>query len=316
MGEIIMSELKYVFGPVPSRRLGRSLGISPIPKKTCNYSCIYCQLGRTNRMTIERKEFFPLEEILAEFDLYLKNLNGADRFDVVSVVGEGEPTLYSRLGELIHGIKERTSKPVAVITNGALLADPEVRKELMEADIVLPSMDGCDELIYKKVDRPHGRIHFEDTIRGLKEFTHEFRGQIFMEVMLMDGINDSEECLLKFRDALKELHYDKLYINTPVRPPAEANVRVSTPETIKKATEILGGVSIDALASGSFFSEISDDYEAILSIIGRHPMNQFEIRGFLDSRSCPDCDSLFKRLAEDPAVAPTEYKGYITYRLK
>ena len=308
-----MSDMKYVFGPVPSRRLGRSLGVSPIPKKTCNYSCIYCQLGRTNKMTNTRKEFFPLEDILAEVELYKDD---QDKFDVISIVGEGEPTLYSRLGDLLRGLKARIDKPIAVITNGALLCDPQVRADLMEADIVLPSMDSYDEESYRRVDRPYGLLHYDEVFDGLVKFTHEFKGQLYLEIMLMHGINDSEECLQKFKEALTHLDYDRVYINTPVRPPAEADVSVSTPETLQRATELLGGVSIETLAAGGFFSEVEDDYEAILSIIGRHPMNQHEIHGFLESRKVSDIEALMDRLNHDDAVVPMEYKGYVTYRLK
>ena len=307
-----MSETKYVFGPVPSRRLGRSLGVSPIPNKTCNYSCAYCQLGVTKKRINDRAEYFPLEDILEEFDHCHEDLQNCD---VVSIVGEGEPTLYSRLGDLIRGIHARTEKPVAVITNAALMGDPQVRADLMEADIVLPSMDSFDEDSWHRTDRPHGQLRYQEMWEGLKTFTHSFQGQIFMEIMLMNGINDSRVCLERFRDQLKELRYDRVYINTPVRPPAEKGVSVSTPETIALATEILGGISIDALASGSFFSEIADDYEAILSIIGRHPMNQHEVAGFLESRNNPDPAALLEKLAHDPAISPVEYKGYITYRL-
>ena len=308
-----MNTFKYVFGPVPSRRLGRSLGISPIPNKTCNYSCIYCQLGRTNKMTNIRKEYFPLKDILSEFEAYLKD---SDQFDVVSIVGEGEPTLYSRLGELIHELKVLTDKPVAVITNSALLSDPAVREELYEADIVLPSMDSCDADTYRKIDRPYGRLKFEDTYEGLITFSKNFKGQLFLEVMLMDGINDDPESLMRFKELFKAIRYEKLYINTPVRPPAESYAKISSPEAIQNAVDILGGISIDALANGGFFSEIADDYEAILSIIGRHPMNQHEVRGFLDSRGNSDPDAIFDRLANDDAVILTEYKGYFTYRRK
>ena len=304
---------KYVFGPVPSRRLGRSLGISPIPKKTCNYSCIYCQLGRTNKMTNERKEFFPLEDILKEAESYLKN---TDSYDVVSLVGEGEPTLYSRLGELIEGIKKLTDKPVAVITNGALLYDEDVRNDLCKADIVLPSLDSFSEETFRKIDRAWGLLHYEKVFDGLIKFTHQFQGKIFMEIMLMDGINDSKEDILKFKEALSHLKYDRVYINTPVRPPAEERAKISSPEAIAFAVDTLGGISIDSLTTGSFSSEITDDYEAILSIIGRHPMNQFEIRGFLDSRKNPDPDKILAFLGKDEKVVPEEYKGYITYRLK
>ena len=128
-----MNDFKYVFGPIPSRRLGRSLGISPLPKKTCNYSCIYCQLGRTDKMTNKRQEFYKTEDIIAEFKQYLKD---SDKFDIVTVVGEGEPTLAANLAELVVALKALTDKPVAVITNGALLSDPQVREELCHADMV------------------------------------------------------------------------------------------------------------------------------------------------------------------------------------
>ena len=307
-----MSNLKYVFGPVPSRRLGRSLGVSPIIKKACNYSCIYCQLGRTDKMTNTRKEFFHVEDILDEFKEYLKD---EEKFDIVSIVGEGEPTLYSDLGKLIKGLKELTDKPVAVITNSALMGNEGVRADLMEADIVLPSLDSFDEESWHKIDRPHGSLKYNEVFEGLIKFTHEFKGQIFMELMLMDGINDSDENLNQFKELFSKLKYDKLYINTPVRPPAEEYAVVSSKERINYACELLGGISIDALASGGFFSEIEDTYEAILSIIGRHPMNQYEIAGFIDSRENEDKEELFSRLNNDAKVEAKEYKGYITYRL-
>lgn len=308
-----MRETRYVFGPVPSRRLGRSLGVSPIDKKRCNYSCIYCQLGRTDKMTNTRREYFPLEDILAEFDQCCEELAHCD---VVSIVGEGEPTLYSRLGELIQGIHQRTEKPVAVITNAALMGDAEVREELMEADIVLPSLDSCDEEGWRRIDRPHGHLRYEESFQGLVDFTHAFSGQIYLEIMLMKGINDSPAQLEQFREKLALLRYDRLYLNTPVRPPAEAEAQVCDGETLARAAELLGGVSIESLAEGGFFSEISDDYEAIFSIIARHPMNQHEIRSFLEGRKNPDPEALLTRLGQDTKVEPVEYKGYVTYRLR
>lgn len=307
-----MSELKYVFGPVPSRRMGRSLGISPIPKKTCNYSCVYCQLGRTNKMTNKREEYFLLEDILSEFDSH----HDEDSYDVITIVGEGEPTLYSRLGELIVEIKKRSKKPVAVITNGALLYDKNVRSELMKADIVLPSLDSYNEEMFKRIDRPYGRIKFDEVWEGLVDFTNEYKGQIYMEIMLMNGVNDDEESLLEFKKLLEQIKYDRLYINTPVRPPAEEYIEESSKESIQKAVEILKGVSIDMLSSVGFSSDIEDDYQAVLSIIGRHPMNQFEIRSFLESRENKDIDKLMQQLSEDDKVQKMDYKGYCTYRLK
>lgn len=308
-----MKKIQYVYGPVPSRRLGISLGISPIPKKTCNYSCIYCQLGRTDRMTNTRRMFFPVEDIMDEFDEALKS---NIEFDVITIVGEGEPTLYLGLGELILEIKKRTSKPVAVITNGALFYDSNLRMELYNADIVLPTLDAYDDASFKKINRPYGTLDFGTVNDGLKIFSKEFQGQLWIELMLIDGINDDNESLRKYAETLKQLRYDKLYINTPVRPPAESDVKAVDHEKIDHAVDILGGISIDLLESQGFHSEITNHYEAIMSIIKRHPMNQFEIEGFLTSRGCSTIEETIGALKKDLKVVSVNYKGYETYRLK
>ena len=308
-----MKEMKFVYGPVPSRRLGKSLGISPIPKKVCNYSCIYCQLGRTNRMTNTRLMFFTVKEMIDEFDEVLKN---DFHFDVVTIVGEGEPTLSLGLGELISEIQKRTVKPVAVITNGALLYDANLRAELYQADIVLPTLDAFDDESFKKINRPHGTIDFKMINDGLEIFSHEYKGQLWIELMLIEGINDDDESLKKYVEALSKHRYDRLYINTPVRPPSEPYVKAVNHEKMNHAVEILGGISIDLLDSKGFHSEIEDHYEAIMSIIKRHPMNQFEIEGFLKSRDCNNIDAILDDLKKDNQVAAVNYKGYDTYRLK
>lgn len=308
-----MKEMKYVYGPVPSRRLGISLGISPIPKKTCNYSCIYCQLGRTNRMTNERQMFFKLDDIMKEFELVLESKTV---FDVITIVGEGEPTLYKGLGELIVEIKKRTDKPVAVITNGALLYDPKLREELDQADIVLPTLDAYDEKSFKEINRPHGALRFKDLKEGLILFSEKYNGQLWIEIMLIQGMNDDIGSLKKYKEMLECITYDRLYINTPVRPPAEENVKEVGPEGMSVAVEMLGGISIDLLESEGFHSEISDHFEAILSIIKRHPMNQFEIESFLSSRGCSEVDKIMNRLKDDKSIDVVDYKSYHTYRLK
>lgn len=308
-----MSELKYVYGPVPSRRLGESLGVSPIPKKACNYSCIYCQLGRTDKMTNKRVEFFKVSEIIDEFKVYL---NQGVEFDVVTLVGEGEPTLYLKIGELINKIKELTDKPVAVITNGALLYDKAVRYELSEADIVLPTLDAYDENTFKIINRPYGKLNFKECYDGLVEFSNEYKGELWLETMLIEGINDDRNSLLKLKSLIEKVKYERLYINTSVRPPAENYVRAISSKSMDMAIEILGGISIENLASVGFGSKIEDDYEAVLSIIKRHPMNQFEISSFLNSRKCRDVDNILERLNQDKDINHIDYKGYNTYRLK
>lgn len=308
-----MQTLKYVYGPIPSRRLGRSLGVSPIPKKTCNYSCIYCQLGRTNKMTNTRQEFFKLEDIVAEFKEYLKN---SDAFDVVTVVGEGEPTLYSRLGELVKILKSLTTKPVAVITNGALLNDKQVQEDLMEADIVLPSINAYNEELSKKIDRPYGLIKYNEILEGLIEFSHLYKGELWLEIMLLDGMNDDKHSIDEFKKILKKIKYSRVYLNTPVRPPAESYVNMVSKENMKYAVEQLHGISIDMLSSGSFYSEIDDHHEAVLSLCKRHPMNQFELRSFLASRNVKNIEELVQEIENDEKINIIDYKGIKTYRLK
>ncbi len=308
-----MSTYKYIYGPVPSRRMGSSLGISPIPEKMCNYSCIYCQLGRTNKMSNRRDEFFPLKEILDEVKQYkLDNIN----FDVITIVGEGEPTLYSRLKDLIKGIQSIFNKPVAVITNGALICDPNVRNELMSADIVLPSLDAYNEDMFKKINRPSRDLHFDDIIHGLIDFSNEYQGQLMLEIMLIADMNSEKEDIDNFHALLNKIKYDRIYINTVVRPPAESGVKSVNRETILYAVEKLNGISVDELADGSFYSDITDHYESVLSICSRHPMSTFELNEFLKSRNMdePQIANLYDKLSKDERVDVIDYKGYVTYR--
>lgn len=308
-------EYKHIFGPVPSRRLGLSLGISPIPDSCCNYSCIYCQLGRTRNMSNIRDEFFPVEEILGEIKEFLKS---SVKFDVISIVGEGEPTLFSQLEKLIIEIKKLTEKPVAVITNGSLLSEEEVRKALFNADIVLPSMDGYDELSFKKINRPYGKLKYEEVRKGLEIFSQNYQGELWLEIMLMKDINDSKKIIEKYKENLTKIKYDRLYINTPVRPPAEDRAGEIDKETMAYAVNELGGVSIDLLNSQGFYSDTKDHKEGIRSIIKRHPMNQMEIFSFLSGRGCSDSETeeIIKKLKEDKDIDIKEYKGYKTFRLK
>lgn len=256
--------------------------------------------------------YFPVEDILAEVTDYLQS---GLTFDVLTVVGEGEPTLYLGLEQLLTGLKKITDKPVVVINNSSLLAEEEVRKALAVADIVMPSLDAYDELSFRKINRPLKQISFEDMYQGLVTFSREFAGQLWLEVMLVRGLNDDEASLFKLKRLLDNIRFDRLFLNTPVRPPAEDWVKEPGEEALQKAVEILGGLPVTQSASPAFFSEVPDHYEAILSIIKRHPMNQHEITSFLNSRDCSHPEDVFARLEQNPAVEVVDYKGYRTYRL-
>ena len=299
-----MKNYNYVYGPVPSRRMGLSLGVSPIPQKYCNYSCVYCQLGRTKHMKHKRKDFFPIKEIVDEARNCLQQ----------NPPIEGEPTLYLHLGELIISLKKLTPKPVAVITNGALLHEKAVREELKNADIVLPSLDACDNDTFKKVNRPFGKLDFSTVYEGLQAFSQEFSGQLWPEIMLVKGLNDSDNNLSQMKKLLGDLKYDRLYVNTPIRPPAESWVETLSAESMQKAADFLDGTSIDLPVTDGFFSEIEDDCQAINSIIKRHPMNQHEISNFLKQRGCKDITSVLQRLSQSKTIEKISYKGYETYR--
>jgi wyosine [tRNA(Phe)-imidazoG37] synthetase (radical SAM superfamily) len=257
--------------------------------------------------------FFPVEDIADELAFVVQS---GIAFDVVSIVGEGEPTLYLGLGDLIERIKSLTEKPIAVITNGALLSDLQVQKELNLADFVLPTMDAYDEESFRRINRAHRQLSYSAVSQGLRSFSQQYPGHLWLEIMLMKGINDDPESLEKFARILKDISYEKLYLNTPIRPPAEAGVTAVDHEGMALAEVVLQGISIEHFASGGFSSRITDDYKAILSTIKRHPMNQHEISCFLKSRSCSDPDSIFTRLNQDDQVTVIQYKGYQTYRLK
>jgi wyosine [tRNA(Phe)-imidazoG37] synthetase (radical SAM superfamily) len=218
--------MKYVFGPVPSRRLGKSLGIDPLPLKTCNWNCVYCQLGRSLPLTNQRREYFPRKEIMAEVEKAL-SAHASAEIDWVTFVGSGETTLHASIGWLIRQVKALTNIPVAVITNGSLLYKPEMRLELSPADAVLPSLDAGNARLYRKLNRPYPEVSFKRLTEGLAAFRKEYQGKLWVEVMLVRGINDTEEALSEITATLKDIHPDEVHILQPERPPVETWVQPS-----------------------------------------------------------------------------------------
>ncbi|HUW59122.1 MAG TPA: radical SAM protein [Planctomycetota bacterium] len=208
--------MSHVFGPVPSRRLGRSLGVDVVPFKICTYDCLYCQLGRTTCRTVERAEWVPLDEVVAEVETKLSTAP-----DVITLSGSGEPTLYSRTGELIEHIKGMTDIPVAVLTNGSLLWRADVRGELLAADLVIPSLDAGDEAMFETVNRPHADIAFDAMLEGLVAFGGEFGGKYWLEVFLLSGLTGTEAEVSKLASCAARIGSDRVQLNTVTRPPAE-----------------------------------------------------------------------------------------------
>jgi wyosine [tRNA(Phe)-imidazoG37] synthetase (radical SAM superfamily) len=303
--------MKYVFGPVPSRRLGQSLGIDTIPLKTCNWNCVYCQLGRTVPLTNERREYFPVEDILLEAEQALKSHKSGE-IDWVTFVGSGEPTLHSRTGELIRRVKELTPLPVAVITNGSLLYLPEVREELSVADAILPTLDAGNARLYRKINRPHPDITFERLVDGLIAFRKEYRGKLWVEVMLVSGLNDTEESLREIAAVLEQIHPDEVHINLPTRPPVETWVQPPDEEGLIRALAFLGNVAhVVHPAEGSFDLSGSESVvDAIIGIITRHPMREDELERALEKWTPGQVASALEELAASGQAQVVERYGY------
>lgn len=212
---------KYFYGPVPSRRLGRSFGVDIVPFKVCTLDCIYCQLGRTTEKTIQRQAYLAAEPIEAELK---ESLGKGLQADYITIAGSGEPTLNSQLGEIIGRIKDNTDIPVAVLTNGTLLYLRDVRADCARADVVLPSLDAGDEQTFRKINRPHGDISIEKLISGMCAFRDEFAGQIWLELFVVEPINTGDEQLAKIRAIIERIGPDRVQLNTAVRPTPEIGV--------------------------------------------------------------------------------------------
>ncbi len=267
----------YAYGPVPSRRLGRSVGVSPIPEKTCSYSCVYCQLGRTQNLTSVRQRFFPEDAIFADIEKVVHANEG--RIDYITFIGDGEPTLSLDLGVLIHQCKQNFSYRIAVITNGSLLWMKEVQDDLLEADVVSITMATSDAETFRGMHRPHPSIRFEQVWQGIRQFAAIYRGEIWAEVMLVDTVNTDDESIKTLKTHIDSIKPARTYVMVPTRPPAESWVHIPPSGEIMKALGIFGGKNITQPEKGVFgLDEFSSASEAIIETCRRHPLRLSQAR--------------------------------------
>jgi wyosine [tRNA(Phe)-imidazoG37] synthetase (radical SAM superfamily) len=267
---MMAAKYKYLFGPVPSRRLGRSLGIDVTPFKTCSYDCIFCQCGCTTRHVTERAEFVPLAEVCAELERWLAEDGQAD---VITFAGSGEPTLYSRLSELIAFIKEKTQIPLIVLSNGTLLHRLDVCEELAKADIVKISLSAWDEESFQKINRPAPGLSFKTVLAGERNFRSRFSGQLWLEVFLMDGINAAPEQVEQIAAIARKIEPDKIHLNTAVRPPAEVEVAPVSEETLRSLCSLFAPRA-EVIASFDAAPDAADgelNADSLADLIQRHP---------------------------------------------
>ncbi|MFO7873607.1 MAG: radical SAM protein [Bacteroidales bacterium] len=274
---------RYLFGPVPSRRLGMSLGVDLVPKKVCSLDCVYCEVGKTTKLTTERKEYIPYDKVTEELRQYFEHNPDPD---YITFSGSGEPLLNSRFGDVLQFIKtHKADIPVAVLTNGTLLHDPEVRSLLMDADLVMPSLDAATEETFKKINRPAASLHVDQYIQGLVDFRKAFTGLIWLEVLILPGYNDGISELTALKEAIMKIRPDSVQLNTLDRPGTEDNLRGATRTELQRVADLWGLKNTEIIAAKAKRQHIrsyrSDKETAILETIARRPCTVEDLSSIL-----------------------------------
>lgn len=264
---------KYIFGPVPSRRLGMSLGVDLVPKKVCSLDCVYCEVGKTTKLTIDRNEYVKFNKIRDELSHYFNNNPDPD---YITFSGSGEPTLNSYIGEVLQFIKQsKPDIPVAVLTNGTMFFDKNVRDAIKDANVILPSLDAATENVFTKINRPQSDLKISQYIQGLIDFRQEFKGKIWLEVFILPGYNDSANELKELKKAIIKINPDSVQLNTVDRPGTVPNLRAATREELQRIVDLWGLDKVEIIAAASKRKNIhsyrNDTETAIIETIARRP---------------------------------------------
>lgn len=275
-------QYSYLYGPVPSRRLGRSLGVDLVPFKVCSYDCIYCQLGPTTNLTIEQRPYTPAADIIAELDRWLSEDGDAD---YITLSGSGEPTLNSDIAQIIDFAQRQTDIPIALLTNGSLLYNEQLCRQVRHLDLLIPSLDSGTQEGLQRVNRPAVGLDIEQIIAGIARAREENTGEMWLEVMLVAGVNDTDEELQAIRDGIEVIEPTRVQINTVVRPPAESYARALSPEQLNNAKQALGPLA-------EIVTPLPEDYagdaahqqtsENVLALLRRRPCTVNDVAVGLD----------------------------------
>ena len=260
----------YIYGPVASRRLGGSLGVDLVPRKVCDYDCVYCQLGRTTRKTVRREAYVPAEAVLEQLERRLEEESG---IDYITLAGSGEPTLHSELAGIIAGIRRLSALPIAVITNGTLLGDDDVAAACAGADLVIPSLDAADEATFQAVNRPCEELSLEGVVAGMESFRKGFSGEVWLEVMLVEGYNAREEQVRQLEPLIERISPQKVQLNTVVRPPSEADAKPLDEAELAGLAAMLGAGAgaVPPVSRSSAVSSLGSREQKVLHMIRRRP---------------------------------------------
>ncbi|MFH1480040.1 MAG: radical SAM protein [Pseudomonadota bacterium] len=303
----------YIFGPVPSRRLGLSLGVDLIPAKTCTYDCLYCQVGRTTCKTVETGPYVPIQDVLNELERKLEQ----KKPDTVTLAGSGEPTLHSRIDRVISFIKDRTDTKIAVLTNGSLLWKEEVRSRVSGAHILMPTLTTAFPETYSAIHRPHADLKLNMIIEGYKRLRQTYRGLLFLEVVLLAGYNDSEREIEELRRVINPISPDRIQLNTVVRPPADSMAKALDSERLEEIKNLLGPRA-EIIAEAPFKKrEGQSEYLAttVLEMAKRRPLRAVDVANALNI-GLDETEGLIKGLLIKGAVSRQEHSGEVYYLLK
>ena len=307
---------KYLFGPVPSRRLGMSLGIDLVPHKVCTLNCVYCECGRTTNLTLERKEYVPVNEIIIELNRFLKE-NPAP--DYITFSGAGEPTLNSGIGKIINFIKSNHQNiPVAVLTNGTLLSNKQVRKELLLADLVLPSLDAATKRTFRKINIPEKTLNIDSYIQGIVDFRNEYSGKINLEIFIIPEYNNSTEELDKLKEAILKINPNTVQLNTLDRPGTVKNIRAASNIELQKIVDYWNLDNVIVIASAPSRKKIKsyreDTESAILETIARRPCTLIDLSQIL-GKHINEVNKYLDVLESEKKITTVEQQRGLFYKI-
>lgn len=306
--------MEIAFGPVPSRRLGRSLGVNNIPYKVCTYACVYCQIGNTLKMQVERQKFYEPSRIFEEVERRVEDIEKENiKLDYITFVPDGEPTLDLNLEKEVRLLRS-LGYPIAIITNSSLIYDQDVRNALLNFDYVSLKIDAITEEMWKRVNRPHKELKLSKILDGILEFKDDYEGKIVTETMLVGGLDYDGE-LEKMAEFLPDLNPDIAYIAIPTRPPAERWVTQPNEELVAKAYEIfsekLNRVEYLIGYEGNEFVSLENVREDILKITAVHPMREEAILELL--KKGDTSEGLLEDMLNKNELKKVEYQGHVYY---
>ncbi len=306
-----------VFGPVPSRRLGQSLGVNTVPGKTCTHSCIYCQLGRTTNKSVERREYYNTDDLSREILDRLACL--ASSPDYVTFLGCGEPTLASNLGAVLEGVSDGWSGKTALLTNGGLLWMRDVRRDALEFDVVMPTISAGNHRLFREIHRPHPSLSFEKVTDGIREFASEFPGELWIEVMLLRGVNDDRKSIEEIASVIQTIDADKVHLTAPIRPPTVSRVKCPTKEALELAMSIIPGALDTTGPEEGHFDSIRDQVVDDLICMARvHPMREEQVLGVFQEAgvSRQQGFDILRNLLDQGKIVRAEHRGTTFYRTR